>query len=154
MAIVRWEPFPDQIGMPFRGFDALRRSMDRLFDDFLRGDTDEVIESRWIPSADLSEDNDNYVIHAEIPGMDKKDIKLTLRDNVLTISGEKKLEREKKDHTFHLVERSFGQFTRSFDLRARVDENGIKAEFKDGVLEVTLPKAPEAKARQIEIKVG
>ncbi len=152
MAIVRWEPYKRALS-PFRGFDALRHSVDRLFDDFLSHDSDEMFESRWHPVVDLSENGDNYLVHAEIPGLNKKDVKITLQDNVLTISGEKKLEREEKNKTYHLVERSHGQFTRSFNLPAKVDEKGIKAEFKNGVLEITLPKAPEAKAREIEIKV-
>lgn len=153
MAIVRWEPFCRSLS-PFEGFETLRRRMDRLFDEFGRGEEGDVLQSRWIPSVDVTEAGDQYLIHAEIPGMSKKDIKITLEGDVLTIAGEKKLDREKKDRTYHLVERAYGQFSRSFTLPHKVDGENIKASFKDGVLEITVPKAPEAKSREIEIKVG
>jgi len=149
MALIRWEPFSRGM-MPWEGFETLRRRMDRLFDEFTRSDSGEL--TRWMPLVDISETAEQLTIHAEIPGMDKKDIKITLQDNVLTISGEKKLEREEKDRNYHLVERSSGQFTRSFTLPSKVDDGNIKASFKNGVLEVVLPKAPEARAREIEIQ--
>ncbi len=153
MAIVRWEPFGRSLS-PWQGFEALRRRMERLFNEFMPEESEDVLQSRWLPVVDVSENKDNYVIHAELPGMKKKDVKITLQDDVLTISGEKKVEREEKDKTYHLVERSYGQFSRSFTLPAKVEADKIKAEFKDGVLNITLPKAPEAKAKEIDIKVS
>ncbi len=150
MALIRWEPFGRQIS-PWEGFEALRRRMDRLFDDFTR--RDEEAGSSWLPSVDLSENSDSFLIKADVPGMDKKDIKITMQDNVLNISGEKKQEKEEKDRNYHLIERSYGQFSRSFTLPTKVDSDKIKAEFKNGVLEIVIPKAPEAKAREIEIQV-
>lgn len=149
MALIRWEPFGRAM-TPWNGFEALRRRMDRLFDDYSRGESDEL--SRWWPQVDVCETADHFAIHADIPGLDKKDIKITLQDNVLTLSGEKKLEREEKERNYHLIERSQGQFSRSFTLPSKVEEGKIKASFKNGVLEIELPKAPEAKAREIEIQ--
>jgi HSP20 family protein len=150
MALIRWEPFGRQLS-PWESFEALRRRMDRLFDDFTR--RDEEVGSSWLPSVDLSENSDSFLIKADVPGMDKKDIKITMQDNVLNISGEKKQEKEEKDRNYHLIERSYGQFSRSFTLPTKVDSDKIKAEFKNGVLEIVIPKAPEAKAREIEIQV-
>lgn len=152
MAIVRWEPL-GRSAMPWQAFGNLRRRMDRLFDEFAQDDSDEVVQSRWLPVVDVSENEDAYLIHAEVPGMVKKDIKITLQENVLTVSGEKRIDREKKNHNYHLVERSHGLFSRSFTLPSKVESDKIKADFKDGVLNVTVPKAAEAKAREIEIKV-
>ena len=152
MAIVRWEPFGRSMS-PFRGFDTLRRSMDRLMDDFSHGESSESGRPRWIPSVDLVEDNDKYFLNVEVPGMQKEDIKISLQDNVLSISGEKRIEREKKENAYHLVERSVGQFSRSFALPSLVDEAKIKANYKDGILSIDLPKAPEAKRKEISISV-
>lgn len=152
MALIRWEPFGRGMA-PWRGFDSLRRRMDSLFDDFQRGESPDLFQSNWMPSVDISENADSLTIHAEVPGMSKKDVKISIQDNILTISGQKKLEREKKEQNYHLVERTQGEFTRSFTLPSRVDSNNVKAEIKDGVLEIELPKTPEAKAREIEIQV-
>ena len=149
MALIRWEPFSRAM-IPWDGFETLRRRMDRLFDDYSRGDSSEP--SRWWPQVDVSEAPEQFILHAEIPGMDKKDIKITLQDNVLTLSGEKKLEREDKERNYHLLERSHGQFSRSFTLPSKVDDGKIKASFRNGVLEIELPKAPQAKTREIEIQ--
>lgn len=153
MAIVRWEPFSKSLS-PWQGFETLRRRMERIFDEFLPMDSEEVKQSRWLPVVDVSENNDHYTIHAELPGMSKKDVKITLQDDVLTISGEKNLDREEKNKTYHLLERAYGQFNRSFTLPSKVEADKIKADFKDGVLNITVPKAPEAKAKEIEIKVS
>ena len=153
MTLVRWEPMGRGMAPWGEGMDYLRRRMDHLLDSFAHGEGAERGE-RWLPAVDVSEDKEKYLIRAEVPGLKKEDIKITLVNDVLTISGEKKQEKEQKERSYHLVERSYGQFTRSFTLPTKVDPNNIKAEFKDGILEITLAKSPESKAREIEIQVG
>ncbi|RJP77741.1 MAG: Hsp20/alpha crystallin family protein [Candidatus Zixiibacteriota bacterium] len=134
----------------WEGFETLRRRLDRLFDDFTR--EGETAGPRWMPTIDVSEDKDKFIIHGEFPGMDKKDIHITLQENVLTISGEKKSQREEKDRSYHLSERAHGHFSRVFSLPSQVDPNNVKAEYKNGVLQVEIPKSPESKAKEIEIQ--
>ncbi len=151
MALIRWEPCRPML--PFMGFDLLKRRMDRLFDENSLGSEAEGSRTDWIPSVDLSEDGDKFTLLAEMPGLEKKDIKLTVEGNVLTVSGEKKLERERKDRSFYLLERANGNFFRSFTLPTRVDNERIQAEFKNGVLVIEVPKVAEAKAKEIEIQL-
>ena len=152
MAIVRWEPFGRNI-LPWQGFDVLRSRMDRLFDEFSREDTGEVVQSKWLPSVDIREDQDQYFIQAEIPGMTRKDIKITLEGTALTISGEKKFERENKENKYHLTERVYGNFSRTFNLPSKVNAKEIKANHSDGVLQISIPKAAEVRPREIEISI-
>ena len=151
MAIMKCEPFGRNMSA-LPGFRFMKEHMDRMFNEAYGSESAEVTQSDWIPFADVSENQENYIIHAEVPGLSKKDIKITLQDDVLTISGVKELNREKKDHTYHLVERTYGQFSRAFTLPGKVEEENIKAEFKNGVLEIVLPKTPAAKAREIKIE--
>jgi HSP20 family protein len=133
------------------GFDHLRRRMDRLLEDFVHGDGNE--RERWMPSVDVMEDKESFLLRADVPGLSKENIKITLQDNVLTISGEKKQERDQKERSYHLTERTYGQFSRTFTLPSKVEQNNITAEFKDGVLEIHLPKSPEAKAKEIQVQM-
>jgi HSP20 family protein len=141
-----WRPFE---------FDRIRREMDRLWDSFLEGRPmrrgEEVRE--WLPSLDVSETKNDLVVKAELPGMDPKDINISLSNGLLTITGEKKQEKEEKDENYHLIERSYGSFTRSVRLPREVQSDKITASFKNGVLRVTLPKSEEAKKKEIKIKV-
>ena len=123
------------------------RLMDGLFSRGLIRFTDE-----WSPVVDISETNDEVVIRAEVPGMTKEDISITPQDNVLTLRGEKK--QEEKGVTFHRVERSYGSFVRSFALPTLVQADKVKASYKDGVLQITLPKAEEVKPKEISISVN
>ena len=146
MAIVRWSPFRDIIG--------LQDEMNRAFDSFVKGnDTPALTEGTWAPSVDIYESKDAITIDAELPGLNQKDISVTVVDNVLTIKGEKKQEKEVKEENYHRVERSYGLFSRSFTLPVGVKADNIKASYKDGVLKITLPKAEEAKPKQIDIDV-
>jgi HSP20 family protein len=132
----------------------MRRDMDRLWDSFFEGGvrrTDE--EGEWLPSLDVAETKNEIVVKAEVPGMDSKDIDISLSDGLLTIKGEKKQEREEKEEDYHLVERSYGTFTRSVRLPKEVKRDKISASYKNGVLKVTLPKSEEAKQKEIKIKV-
>jgi HSP20 family protein len=106
----------------------------------------------WWPAVELVEANGEFVLTAEIPGMTKEDVDISVEDNVLTLKGEKKLEHEEERERMHIRERRYGAFERSFTLPRNVDAGRIKAEYKDGVVEVHMPKAPEAQGRKIEIK--
>ncbi len=147
MAIVRWKPFRDMV--------SIQDEMNKLFDDFFgrpvaRTDWTEGV---WSPSVDVSEDKDNVVIKAEMPGMNKDDVKISIQDNVLTLKGEKRQEKEEKDKNYHRIERSYGSFCRSFQLPTSVKSDKIKANYKDGVLSVMLPKTEEVKPKEIPISI-
>jgi len=107
----------------------------------------------WVPTVDITEDDKEYLIKAEIPEVDKKDVKVTVQDGVLTLTGERKQEKEEKGKKFHRIERSYGSFVRSFTMPDDVSEEKLKAEFKDGMLLVHLPKAEKPKPKAIEVKV-
>ncbi len=110
-------------------------------------------ETTWTPALEVKENKDNIVVTAEIPGMNAKDVEVTISGDLLTIKGEKKQEKEEKDEAYHLIERRYGSFTRSIRLATEVDTKNIKATHKDGVLTVTLPKSEKAKEKQIKINV-
>jgi HSP20 family protein len=113
-----------------------------------------MIVADWVPSVDVSETDGEYQIKAEIPDVKKEDVKVTLEDGVLTIQGERKQEKEDKGKKYHRVERTYGSFVRSFTLPDLVDEEKVKAEFKDGILKLQLPKSEKARPKAIEVKVG
>ena len=146
-----WEISPWR---PFRELDRIRREMDRLWDSFFERRPARVEEvSEWFPSLDVSETDSEYVVKVEVPGIDPKDIEISLMNNLLTIKGEKKQEKEEKEENYHLIERSYGSFTRSIRLPSQVQNDKINATYKNGVLKVTLPKTEEAKKKEIKIKV-
>jgi HSP20 family protein len=152
MAIVRWEPFRDLAG--------LQERMNRLFEESVRTrgaasgqEEDWALGGSWAPPVDIFEQDGNIVLKAEIPGIEPKDVELRVENNVLTIKGERKLENEVKRESYHRVERAYGVFTRQFTLPTTVDAENIKAEYKDGMLKVSLPKREEAKPKQISIHV-
>jgi len=148
-----WKPFTELA--PFREFERMRRDMDRLWDSFLEGGSRRRSEERgeWLPSLDVSETKNELVVKAEVPGMDAKDIDISLSDGVLTIKGEKKQEKEEKEADYHLIERSYGAFARSVQLPKEVQGGKISASYKDGILKITLPKSEEGKKKEIKIKV-
>lgn len=142
---------------PWTGMTSLRRDMDRLFDRFFDSEPGwEALEfgGEWAPKVDLSETKEAYVLRAEIPGVEQKDVHVSLQDQILTIKGEKSKEKEEKDEHYHRKERSYGAFTRAMRLPAAVDASKVAASFKDGVLTVTLPKTPAAKGTTIPIKAA
>jgi HSP20 family protein len=150
MAIVRWEPFRDLVSIQDR--------MNRLFDDAFRGARSQGSEEEWAlgswsPAVDIFEHEGAIVLKAELPGVDPADVEVRVENNVLTLRGERKVDNEVKKESYHRVERAYGTFTRSFTLPTVVDTEKIKAEYKDGVLRVTLPKREEAKPKQISINV-
>jgi HSP20 family protein len=138
-------------------FTALRREMDRVFENFGREfgwPSTEAQPGVMAPSIDVSETETELKIEAELPGVDEKDVEVVVSDNVLTIKGEKKTETEEKKKDYHLIERSYGSFTRSLTLPFAVQPDQAKATFKKGVLTITLPKPPEVKAKAKKIAVS
>src|SRR5262245_5876797 len=151
MSIVRWEPFRELV--------SLQERMNRLFDDSYRtrsgsGQEDDwALGGSWAPSVDIYEHDNTIILKAEIPGVDPKDVDIRVENNTLTLRGERKLDHEVKRDDYHRVERSYGQFSRSFTLPSTVNTEKIKAEYKDGVLRLALPKREEAKPKQIQVDV-
>jgi len=142
MALIRWSPW--------RELESMQRHLSRVLDDsnMALG----MDESHWLPAVDIRETADAIVVHAELPGIDKKDVKVDVRDGVLTISGERKYEKDVKEENVHRIERSYGSFTRSFSLPSHVDVNKVEAKLDNGVLEVRLPKTDTAKPKSISVQ--
>jgi len=151
--LTTWKPFRDLT--PFSDFDRMRREMDKVWDTFLEGDVwkESKEDSVWLPSVDVSETKNDLVVKAELPGMDPKDIDITLSDGHLMIKGQKRHEKEEKDEDYHSVERSYGSFVRAVHLPKEVKHDKINARYKNGVLKIVLPKSEEAKTKEIKIKV-
>lgn len=141
--------------MPWMGATSLGKEMDRLFDRFSEPVWPEMPAlGDWAPTLDISENKDAVTVKAELPGVEHKDIAVSVQDGVLTIKGEKQAEKEEKDKRYHRVERSYGAFYRSVRLPAAVEAGKVTAAFKDGVVTITLPKAPEAKGTMIPVKAA
>jgi HSP20 family protein len=149
MTIVRWEPVRDLLG--------LRERMNRLFEESARGlgrgQEEDWVMGAWAPAVDIYEKGTDVVLKAELPGLDPKDVDIRIENNVLTLKGERKIEDEIKQEDYHRVERAYGGFTRSFTLPSTVDTTNVKADYKDGVLRITLPKREEAKPKQIQVDI-
>ena len=146
MNLVKWNPWREMPTLPGR--------FNRLFDDpffSLARMADESGPGSWNPAVDLYEKDDHYMIKAELPGVDKNDIKIDLKDRLLTLSGERTYDNEVKEENYYRRERSYGKFQRAFTLPADVDSDKIKAEFKDGVLQIEVPKPEEKKAKQVTV---
>jgi len=147
-ALMRWDPFHELEDMS----DRLNRMFAR---PALRTNGKETLTvADWVPTVDISETDGEYLIKAELPEVKKEDVKVTLEDGVLTIQGQRRQEKEEKTTKYHRIERSYGMFVRSFSLPDQVNESGVKAEFKDGMLNLHIPKSEKAKPRAIEVKVG
>ncbi len=145
MAVNRWDPFRD--------LNSLQERMNRLFEDANRGwRADEPsATTSWSPAVDIYETESEIIVQAEVPGMVRKDIELTLENNVLTLKGERRFEKEGKDENYHRIERSYGSFSRAFSIPVMVDDKRIQADYKEGVLAIILPKKEKARAKQINI---
>ena len=153
MSLIRWNPTHDLAAFPSDMF-SLRREMNRMFDNFFHGvDEPSLFNGSWVPAVDVAEEDDAYVVKVELPGVNKEDVKITLESNILTIRGEKKAENDVQQKNYHRTERTYGSFQRSFTLPTIVKNDKIDAVYKDGILTVSLPKAEEAKPKQIEVKV-
>jgi HSP20 family protein len=141
---------------PFREVSRLRREMDRLWDDYYGSGRRglQPLQAEFAPAVDVTETAEAIVVKAEVPGMDAKDINISVTGDVLIIKGEKKSEREEKEENYHLVERNYGSFSRSLALPAAVDLDNIEARYDQGVLTITCPKREEVKPKAIEIKTA
>lgn len=151
MSIIRWNPGRELMAFPSDFLEMehkFNRMFGNLFQDFGIHD-----RSLWNPAVDVEEKDQEYVVRVELPGITKDDVQITARENTLTIRGEKKQASEKKDSNYYRSERSYGSFERSFALPGGLKIDRIDASFKDGILEVTVPKAEEAKPKSIEVKV-
>src|ERR671921_2908642 len=139
---------------PSRDLKPLQDEVNRLFStNFSRGFSDEgIARGAWMPNVDIYENKDQIVLEAELPGMNREDFDLSIENNTITLRGERRFEKKDDGDNYHRVERSYGTFTRSFTLPQTVSSEGATAEYKNGVLRVTLPKREETKARRIEVK--
>jgi HSP20 family protein len=145
MAINRWDPFREVV--------SLQNRMNNLF----RGINEEespLAAASFVPAVDIYEDKDKVVLKLEVPGIDQKDLHVTVEDNTLTVKGERKFEGEEKQENFHRIERTYGSFYRAFTLPPTVDTANIGADYKAGVLKLELKKKPEAQPKQIEVKIA
>ena len=146
-SVVRWNPIANFVSVQ----DEMNRAMEDVFGRRFRSESGTVA---WQPPIDIEEQTERYLLHVELPGMRLEDIKITLEDNHLLIRGEKTRTEEQKNGTFHRLERVYGTFERSFTLTHAVKSDKVEATYQDGVLEVSVPKADEAKAREIPIKTA
>ena len=143
LTVSRWEPFRDML--------TFQNRLNRLLGDSMQAYQGPEGVGSWVPPVDVVEEPERLVFRAEIPGVSKEDIDIKFENGTLVLRGEKKMEREVEGETAHRVERFYGTFTRSFTLPATIDAGKIQARYKDGVLELVLPKAEVAKPRKIEI---
>lgn len=149
MAIVRWWD-------PLRDISSIQEKMNQLFEDTLsrsRGREEGLGTGLWTPSVDIYENNDAVVVKAEVPGLTKDQIGIEIKDGLLTLKGERKVEKDVKEENYHRIERAYGAFQRAFSLPATVDQEKISATLKNGVLELVLPKKEQAKKKQINVSV-
>jgi HSP20 family protein len=142
------------VSKPRIPFGAMACNIDRMFDEMFTGRSTAEGEPGWVPRADVHEDENAFVVQLDLPGVEKDNIKVKFGDDTLVVSGERKHESNADEKNFHRVERAYGSFTRSISVPKDVDSEKISASFKNGVLEITLPKADEVKAKEIEIKVS
>ena len=149
-AITRWDPFKE--------LDELQSRLSTMFGRApvrKDGGRDEAMTvAEWAPLVDIVEDEHEYLIKAELPEVTKEDVKVTVQNGVLSLMGDRKFTKEEKDKKYHRVERAYGSFVRSFSLPEDADENKVSADFKDGVLQVHLPKSEKARPKNIEVKIA
>jgi HSP20 family protein len=146
--LTRWEPL--------REFSTLQDRMNRLFRESFTdpGRDESLVASSFAPAVDVYEDEHNVALKIEVPGIDEKDIDIRVENNLLTVHGERKIEKEEKEENYRRVERQYGSFTRTFTLPNTVDADNVQATYDKGVLKITLPKKAEAKPKQIKVQVG
>jgi HSP20 family protein len=144
--LTRWDPF--------REFSTLQDRMNRLFRDSYSEGQEALTTSSFAPAVDVYEDEHNVTLKIEVPGIEEKDIDVRIENNTLTVTGERKFEKEEKEENYRRVERQYGSFTRSFTLPNTVDHEKVQANYDKGVLKITLAKKAEAKPKQIKVNVG
>lgn len=149
-ALTTWDPFKELNELEHRLATMFGRAPVRK-----NGGKEEAMTvAEWAPLVDITEDEKEYLIKAELPEVKKDDVKVSVQDGILTISGERKSEKEEKNKKFHRVEWAYGSFSRSFTLPEDADADKVAGDFKDGVLKVHVPKSEKAKPKKIEVKVG
>ncbi|MFP5228477.1 MAG: Hsp20/alpha crystallin family protein [Acidobacteriota bacterium] len=148
MAITRWDPFRDVL--------ALQNRMNSLFQEYNRQNEGEsaLTTAAFVPPVDIYEDEHKIALKLEVPGMKESDLDIQLENNVLTVKGERKFEKEEKEENFHRIERRYGSFYRSFTIPNTVNPDSVKASYDAGVLRIELQKRAEAKPKQIKVQVG
>ena len=146
MAIVRWDPFRDVM--------SLQHRVNSIFRDFNEGADAPLTTASFVPAVDIYEDEKKVTLKLEVPGMEEKDLDVSVENNMLTVKGERKFEAEEKEQNFHRIERRYGSFFRAFTLPSSVDAEKVQASYNAGVLKLELKKKPEAQPKQIEIKVA
>jgi HSP20 family protein len=148
MTLTKWDPFKDLL--------SLQDRMNRLFDESVRNvkPGDEALSSAiWSPAVDIYETDDEVVVKAELPEVDQKDIDIQIENNTITLRGERKFNKETKKENFHRIERAYGAFSRSFTLPGTINQEGIRADYKDGILKISMPKREETKPKQIKVAI-
>ncbi len=148
--LTRWDPFKEMEDLQTRLTKVFGLPVTRTGN----GEKEAMTVAAWAPSVDISEDEKEWLVKADLPEVKKEDVKVTVQDGVLVITGERKFEKEEKDKKYHRIERSYGNFLRSFTLPDGADGTKVAAEFKDGVLKVHLPKNEKAKPKAVEVKTG
>lgn len=141
----RWDSFRELVN--------LRDEMDRFFNTFFNKQLEDT-EGFWAPVIDIEEDNEYFIVKAELPGIKKEDIKISVRGNLLSITGGRKQESEIKNKTFHRIERSYGKFMRKITLPSEVNADKVQAKYKDGILTITLPKPESMKPKEITVELS
>lgn len=141
--------------LPSSDIRTFQSQLNRLFEPFFTrwADDEELTSSTWMPPVDIAEDPDRIVVRAEVPGMKQEEIEISFNDGVLSIKGSRKFEKESNERNYHRLERAYGSFVRSFTMPRTVDADRITATYRDGVLEIEVPKKEEAKPKQIRIGV-
>jgi len=155
--LLRWDPVSRARWNPFKEREELESRVATLLaarEATANGGKEALTVTQWSPLVDITEDEKEYLIQAELPAMKKEDVRLRVENDVLTISGDRKFEKEEKGRTYHRIERAYGTFVRSFSLSEDADGRNVTADFKDGVLQVHLPKSVKAKPKAVEIKIG
>jgi HSP20 family protein len=145
MAITRWDPFREVV--------SLQNRVNSLFRDLNEGDSP-LTTASFVPAVDVYEDDKKVMLKLEVPGIEQKDLDVSVENNTLTVKGERKFEKEEKEENFHRIERRYGSFYRAFTLPSTVDTDSIAASYNAGVLKLELKKKPEAQPKQIEVKVA
>lgn len=146
MAITRWDPFRDVL--------TLQNRLNSIFQDYNRGEGDSLTTASFVPPVDVYEDEHKIVLKLEVPGMKQDDLDIQIENNILTVRGERKFEKEEKEENFHRIERRYGSFYRSFTIPNTVNPDSVKADYDAGVLRIQLEKRAEAKPKQIKVQVG
>ena len=151
MNLIRYEP----AGFPmFREMEETLDRLNRLFGTRPNGNKENLVVTDWTPTVDIQETDAEYLVKAELPEVQKEDVKVTVENGVLTLQGERKQEKEEKGKKFHRIERAYGTFIRTFTIPIDADEGKVAADFKDGMLRVHLPKTEKPRPKAIDVKVS